>query len=142
MAGPRDIRRCALQALYQLDVGNADEATIRESLAGSPGETKTHQKGFELALEAWGQHEQADAVVRDLAPDWPTYRQPVIDRCILRLAYFEMVTNRAPPKVVINEAVELAKEFSTDKSAKFVNGVLDKIYRSLREASENPAEAS
>ena len=80
--------------------------------------------------------------MRELAPDWPTYRQPVIDRCILRLAYFEMVTNRAPPKVVINEAVELAKEFSTDKSATFVNGVLDKIYRSLREASENPAEAS
>lgn len=143
MAGPRDIRRCALQALYQLDMSNPGEPeAIRDSLAGSPGDRKTHERGFDLAMAAWARHEEADAAVLALTPDWPTYRQPVIDRSILRLAYFEMITDRAPPKVVINEAVELAKEFSTEKSPLFINGVLDKIYRSLNERSENAAEAS
>ncbi len=66
-----------------------------------------------------------------LAPEWPTYRQPVVDRNILRLAYFEIESGQTPPKVAINEAVELAREFSTQKSPAFVNGVLDKIMRNL-----------
>jgi len=67
--------------------------------------------------------------VAALSPDWPTHRQPVVDRNILRLAYFEIVSGAAPPKVAINEAVELAREFSTEKSPAFVNGVLDKIMK-------------
>ncbi len=74
-------------------------------------------------------HDEADHTVAELAPDWPTYRQPVVDRNILRLAYYEMIPGTTPPKVAINEAIELAKEFSTEKSPLFVNGVLDKIYR-------------
>jgi N utilization substance protein B len=86
--------------------------------------------GFRLALQAWTRREEADAAVAAISSDWPTYRQPVIDRSILRLAYFEMAEGGTPPKVAINEAVELAKEFSTEKSPLFINGVLDKIYKS------------
>lgn len=134
MARSRDIRRCALQALYQFDAGSADTPEIvRDSLAQSAGDDDVHKKGFELAVRAWALHEEADAVVAKLAPDWPTYRQPVVDRNILRLAYFEITSPDTPPKVAINEAVELAKEFSTQKSPLFINGVLDKIYKSQRE---------
>lgn len=134
MARSRDIRRCALQALYQFDTGSADAPeTVRDSLAQSAGDDDVHEKGFELAVRAWALHEEADAVVAKLAPDWPTYRQPVVDRSILRLEYFEITSPDTPPKVAINEAVELAKEFSTQKSPLFINGVLDKIYKSQRE---------
>jgi N utilization substance protein B len=131
MAATRDIRRCALQALYQFDSGNAESPEIvRRSLEGSPGDAASHDRGFELATQAWEGRRDADAVVAALTPDWPTHRQPVIDRNILRLAHFEMASGRTPPKVVINEAVELAKEYSTEKSPMFINGVLDRIYKS------------
>jgi len=131
MALDRDIRRCALQAMYQFDVRGTDAPeVIRASLEGSEGSEATHEKGFQLALEAWEHHGDADSAVAALAAEWPTYRQPVIDRCILRLAFYEITSGRTPPKVAINEAVELAKEFSTEKSPLFINGVLDKIYKS------------
>lgn len=133
MTTARDLRRCALQALYQFDaVEDASREIVRESLGQSAGDDRTHEDGFRLACEAWSMRAEADAAVGALTPDWPTHRQPVVDRSILRLAYYEMVSGRTPPKVAINEAVELAREFSTERSPLFVNGVLDKIYRSLR----------
>jgi N utilization substance protein B len=138
MTAARDVRRCALQALYQFDAGNDSDELVRQSLAHSAGSEKTHEEGFRLARAAWAIRGQADAAVAQRTPDWPTHRQPAVDRSILRLAYYEIITGHAPPKVVINEAVELAKEFSTEKSALFLNGVLDKIYRALREEGEAP----
>lgn len=140
MATPRDIRRCAVQALYQLDAArDASEKptreTLLESLSDSPGDAEAHKQGVALALKAWAACAEADKTVADLSPDWPTHRQPVIDRNILRLGYFEIVSNETPPKVAINEAVELAREFSTDKSPAFINGVLDKI---MRKTSKRP----
>src|SRR4051794_19207369 len=132
MSTPRDIRRCAVQALYQFDAGSADaHEIVKGSLAESPGDEESHKRGFDLAQRAWEIRELADMAVAALAPEWPTHRQPAVDRTILRLAYYEMSSGKTPPKVAINEAVELAKEFSTEKSPMFINGVLDKIYRSL-----------
>ncbi|MHC4219598.1 MAG: 6,7-dimethyl-8-ribityllumazine synthase [Planctomycetota bacterium] len=125
----RDIRRCALQALYQFDAGASPAEAVRQSLDESPGNPDAHEKGYQLAVQAWAHREAADAAVAEISPDWPTYRQPAIDRSLLRLAYYEMAEGGTPPKVAINEAVELAKEFSTDKSPLFINGVLDKIYK-------------
>ncbi len=130
MGQPRDKRRCALQALYQFDAGTTARELVLAALEGSPGGPSIREQGYALAQEAWAGREEADRAVAELAPDWPTYRQPVVDRNILRLAFYEMVSGTTPPKVVINEAVELAKEFSTEKSPLFINGVLDKIYRS------------
>ncbi len=140
MASTRNIRRCAVQALYQFDAGNREDDAVRASLEGSPGDSETHQKGYALAVETWKLREEADAAVSAIAPEWPTYRQPVVDRTILRLAYYEITGGRTPPKVAINEAVELAKEFSTEKSPMFINGVLDKIYKSRR--AQEPATPS
>jgi N utilization substance protein B len=138
MTTARDRRRCALQALYQFDAGNESHELVRESLEDSAGTTSTHEEGFQLAESAWAVRDEADACVSALTPDWPTRRQPVVDRSILRLAYYEIVSGVTPPKVAISEAVELAKEFSTDKSPMFINGVLDKIYKAQQPDAAEP----
>ena len=86
---------------------------------------------MELALQAWAEHDQSDAHVAAVAADWPTHRQPPVDRAILRLAIYEMTSGRSPARVAINEAIELAKQFSNENAPKFINGVLDKLHRTL-----------
>lgn len=131
MATPREIRRLAFQALYQLDArAGADADQVRTSL--DPSEDLTdldRDRAMEIALSAWAGRAAADEEFLALAPAWPVHRQAAVDRAILRLAHFEMTSGRTPPKVAVNEAVELAKEFSTDRSPSFVNGLLDKVLK-------------
>jgi N utilization substance protein B len=146
MSTPRDIRRCAIQALYQLDAQREGTAPSKEallaSLGESPGNSDTHKDGLALALEAWASRTAADHACASLAPDWPTHRQPMIDRCILRLAHFEIASGRTPPKVAINEAIELAREFSTEKSPAFINGILDKILKQVNKRNTDASPAN
>ncbi len=133
-----------MQVLYQIDLrGEADGPAIRESLADGPDDATTAGAGFELAWSAWEGRAAADTAVAAVADDWPTHRQPPVDRAILRLAHHEMTTDRVPAKVAINEAIELAKTFGSDQSPAFVNGVLDKLARTLSHASaDQPHPAS
>lgn len=78
-----------------------------------------------------------DDIIRPIAPEWPIEQIARIDRNILRMAIWELQNGKdVPPKVVINEAVELAKAFGSDNSSKFVNGVLGTAYRSFTEGAE------
>ncbi len=136
MATPRDIRRLAFQALFQFDArGEQDAQAVRaavEALSEESKESYTEgekEKAFELASGAYGARREADEASRELAPTWPAHRQPAVDRAIIRLAYFEMSSGRISPKIAVNEAVELAKRFSTEKSPAFVNAVLDKALK-------------
>ncbi len=130
-----------MQVLYQLDIrGEVDAPAIREGLADGFDPPAVVEPAYALACAAWEARAVADALVLELAPDWPTYRQPPVDRAILRLAYHEITSGHAPMKVAINEAVQLAKEYSTEHSAPFVNGVLDKLAKRLPAA--DPAAAS
>lgn len=133
MATPRDIRRLAFQALYQLDArGVVDADDIRLSLDDNQDyQPKDRDKAFELANAAFAHKNEADAAMRELAPTWPAHRQAAVDRAILRLAHYEMTRGGIHPKIAVNEAVELAKAFSTDKSPGFVNGLLDKILKKV-----------
>jgi len=74
-----------------------------------------------------------------LAPEWPISQLPRIDRAVLRIGLYELLycADTVPPKVVINEAVELAKAFGSDNSGKFVNGVLGTALRTLVEESDS-----
>ncbi|MCD6471242.1 transcription antitermination factor NusB [bacterium] len=75
-----------------------------------------------------------DKVITDFAPKWPIERMTIIDRNILRIGVFEMLYDKKnPPKVIINEAIEIAKTFGGVSSGKFVNGILGAIYESLKE---------
>lgn len=143
----RDLRRLAMQALYQLDLrGEKDRAAVDETVTDhitSEGLGSEDDAGQVIALTAgaWDTRREADKLAAELAPDWPTHRQPAVDRAILRLAFHEIVSGHAPLKVAINEAVELAKEFCSENSPAFINGVLDKIARKLEAAGKVPAPA-
>jgi len=140
-AAPREIRRLAFQILFQLDARSEGElADVRTAIAADEDVSdKDLAKAETLAKAAYGDRKRADDVMRSLAPTWPAHRQAAVDRAILRLAHYEMTGGGVPPKVVINEAVELAKAFSTEKSPTFVNGLLDKIMKK-HEARQAKAE--
>lgn len=72
-----------------------------------------------------------DKIITKCAPDWPIDKLNKIDLAILRLSIYELTQTKNPPKVVIDEAIELAKSFGTDKTSKFVNGVLGSVAKSL-----------
>lgn len=136
MATPRDIRRLAFQALYQLDaLGEQEHETIRAGLSAQVEDDpagfvpRECERAFDLALASYRARRESDALVIELAPTWPPQRQPAVDRAIVRLAVYEMMTEPAKCKVAVNEAVELAKRFSTERSPAFVNGVLDKVLK-------------
>lgn len=87
---------------------------------------------------------ELDATIQPIAPDWPLEQIARIDRTILRMALYELLHmgKEVPPKVAINEAVELAKAFGSDNSSKFVNGVLGTAYRTLIEGKQHGGNAS
>lgn len=82
-----------------------------------------------------------DETITRLAPEWPLDQVPAVDRNVLRLEVYELRHGKEiPPKVAINEAIELAKTFGSDSSSKFVNGVLGSLYKELQVAGEAPIE--
>lgn len=144
-ARSRDIRRLAFQALFQLDArAESDRDELRATLQEIADESapdlsrRDVERAMELAVGAYQRRREADGAITELAPAWPAPRQPAVDRAILRLAYFEMTAAGTSPKVVVNEAVELAKRFSTERSPAFVNGVLDKILKRLAAGVAGP----
>lgn len=146
MATLSQIRRLAFQALFQIDArGAADMDVVRDLLEDGELELEFSEseleRAFDLAVAAYEARAAADAEMLELAPTWPASRQAAVDRAILRIAHYEMVKAIVHPKVAVNEAVELAKEFSTDKSPAFINGLLDKVLkRVLAERGEQVPE--
>jgi N utilization substance protein B len=123
-----------MQLLYQMDVtGETDPQLLAESLDDDFDDALTQGEAVELAVAAWGCHATADALICELAPKWPTNRQPPVDRALIRLAYHEIISGYAPARVAINEAIELAKLYCAEQSPSFINGVLDKVFRDLQE---------
>ena len=125
----RRARAIALQALYEVDsVGHDLAGTLTRLLANGelPEESITFVR--EMVNGVIQNRKAIDQNITNFAPAWPIEQIPVIDRNILRLAIFEILfDNKVPVKVAINEAVELAKTFGSDGSARFVNGVLGSV---------------
>jgi len=138
MPTPRDIRELALQALYQLDARGGDDSSLDDIRPDLPMIEAQRREAFDLAKAAYADRDRADAMASELAPKWPTARQPMIDRNLIRLCWCEMTTGHAPAKVAVNEAIELAKRYSTDKSPAFINGVLDKMMKRLPTTTPPP----
>ena len=84
---------------------------------------------YEIVIKILANKEEIDKKIAQSAPTWPIDKLNRIDLAILRLAVYELEEGNAPPKVIIDEAVELAKEFGSDNSASFINGVLGTIYK-------------
>jgi N utilization substance protein B len=130
MAGTRHkARMLALQALYEVDsVARRPEAVTERLLAETPLSKENDDFVRELVNGTVKNREQIDSNIHKFAPAWPVDQIATVDRNILRLAIFEILfDNKVPIKVAVNEAVELAKTFGSESSAKFINGVLGSV---------------
>ena len=119
-------RRLAMQALYEADFGACDnvlEIIKRTSKEESAGSDSTSFAG-DLASGAYSKKEEIDALIKKYAKDWSLDRISRVDRNILRIALYELAYTTTPPQIIINEAIELAKKYSSSEAAKFINGVL------------------
>ena len=133
-------RAAALQALYECEVGSLTPQQALGVLhhAGPPevDDPGENEYGFVVALVrgAVEHREVLDERIGDAAKNWRVERMAVLDRLVMRLAVEELLSHRdSPPRVVISEAIELARAYSGDEAAKFVNGVLDGVYRRLKD---------
>lgn len=135
-AAARRGRELALQMLYQWEVGQTDVDTVARTfqemeIPGPAPDREAQRFAESLARGTTAHLTVIDPLLADRAEHWRLSRMAVVDRLILRLASYELLHLDTPPAVVINEAIELAKKFSTDDSAKFINGVLDAVRRQL-----------
>lgn len=122
-------RESALQILYQRDISpEPAETLIGAFWETNPVPPEVRQYAEQLVRGTLLHLDEIDAVISKYAEHWEIPRMAVVDRNILRFATYELLyVEEVPPKVVINEAVNIAKKFSQEESGKFVNGILDKI---------------
>ncbi len=119
-----------MQVMFSWDcAGKADIAVAQQIISDSTTDEPSRAAALHAAQAAWDMRKTADPWIERLAPQWPVRRQPGVDRNLLRLAVWELVSTPTPPKVVIDEAIELAKEYSTEQSSAFLNGVLDAVLK-------------
>ncbi|RKY82708.1 transcription antitermination factor NusB [candidate division KSB1 bacterium] len=124
-------RKLALQALYGLEIsGNNVDSALKWVEQESQGVEQVYLFSGDLVKKTFTGREDLDKEISTVVKNWDLERVALIDRIVLRLAlceflYFETI----PPKVTINEAIDLAKEFSTEQSGRFVNGILDALYK-------------
>lgn len=135
-------RRHALQVLYECDMRKVAPAeALRDfylTLYTEESEQRPEADPFlETLLEGvYSELEMLDALITRHSEHWKLERMPVVDRNILRLAAYEMLRTETPEPVAIDQAIELARRFSGEESARFVNGVLDALWKSKAKQSD------
>ena len=137
-------RSIVLQSLYELDFRKDKSSGIKnilqkniEEFGGGVNELDFMDKLSEGVLK---HQPQIDKIIEKSAPEWPLEQITIVDRNILRIGIYELLfgnKDEVPPKVAINEAIELAKNYGGESSGRFVNGVLGTIYREM-EKTKNP----
>lgn len=135
-------RELVLQALYQLDVQGPELLQhMREFFADSEQDEFIRKLAWDWTKGTWENLAECDRMIVGSTIRWHLSRLSPVDKSILRLSVYQLkFCPDIPPKAVINEAIELAKKFSTDKSGPFVNGVLDAVLKKL--LSANPGRAA
>ncbi len=124
-----------MQALYQLDVQGSDllPRLMGDFFYEEEADERTRALAWEWTTGTWEKVAQCDEMITSSTIRWQFSRLSPVDRSILRLAVYQLkFCPEIPPKVVINEAIELAKRYSTDKSGPFVNGVLDAVLKKMQ----------
>ncbi|MBX3473466.1 MAG: transcription antitermination factor NusB [Planctomycetes bacterium] len=125
-------RELALKLLYAMDQSGPAtmDAQVDDLLAREGNEIRVRDFALELFRGTREAMPELDSALQEAALNWQISRMPCVDRAVLRLGAFELMhMHDVPPRVTINEAVELAKKYSTEKSGSFVNGVLDKVFQ-------------
>lgn len=126
--------------LYQVEVGQLSIGEVvrsHQSIGDADAielDDESHVYAVALVKGTWDAREGIDAYIADAAQNWRLERIAIVDRLVLRLGIYELLTPAAtPPRVAIDEAIELARRYSGDEAARFVNGVLDGVFRRLKE---------
>ena len=133
MALRRKAREYALQMLFQWEMGRQQPTAIESGFRkNARAAVPTRAFANQLFEGAVAESDALDALVSQYSENWRLERLAAIDRAILRLAIHELRAGLNPPKVVINEALELAKKFSSAEAAPFINGILDSIHKSQK----------
>jgi N utilization substance protein B len=132
----RIIREKVMQALYAYEIAkDPPEHVIKHVLAGLEANKDAHEFARQLVLSTIEHTPEIDKIIRSKVTNWDFRRIAVVDRLILRMGICELLYfKEIPPKVSMNEAIELAKLFSTEKSGQFVNGILDAVLEDVRKA--------
>ena len=128
----RKARECALQILFQLDIGKTKPTASALKHFWSRDELDDEVKEFteEIVKGTYKHLEKINQKIRESAKNWSLDRMAAVDRNVLRLAVYEILYRMdIPTNVTINEAIEIAKKFGTDDSGAFVNGILDSVAR-------------
>jgi transcription antitermination protein NusB len=137
MGSRRKARECALQMLFAADVAETPADDVVRSYWAELGEADLDQTARDfatrLAARTLANLELLDERIRSRAEHWRIARMAVVDRNILRLAVYEFLYEPTPRTVAINEALEIARRFSTYEATQFINGILDAIKRDLDE---------
>ncbi|MFA5087102.1 MAG: transcription antitermination factor NusB [Candidatus Paceibacterota bacterium] len=144
MASRHLSRSIAMQSLYEWDFNNASDSNALHSI--TERNIEEFGKGLETVTFIWdlvdGVTENKpfiDKIIEKTAPEWPLAQINILDRNILRLGIFELIygnKKNVPPKVAINESIELAKNFGGESSRRFINGVLGTVYRGIEEQEQ------
>ncbi len=133
-------RTIALQSLFEWDFYAAQkpmEASLQHNIEEFQPKFKDVDFTTSLVQGVLEHITELNDLIRKYAPDWPLEQITLVDRNVLRIGLYELKYDRdIPPKVAINEAIELAKSFGGDSSGRFVNGVMGSIYRDMVEAGE------
>src|ERR1051325_11715746 len=137
MGSRRKARECALQMLFAADVAEMPATDVVRSYWAELGEPDLDESArafaTRLASQTLSNLELLDERIRSRAEHWRISRMAVVDRNILRLAVYEFLYEPTPRTVAINEALEIARSFSTYEATQFINGILDAIKRALDE---------
>ena len=138
----RKAREIALQVLYQLDVLKIDS---KEGIDlfwehfSAPDDAR--EFASELIEGTWSRRDEIDRLISTCSENWSLERMARVDRNILRLAVYELLYGQGiPPKVALNEAIDLGKEFGSENSGSFINGILDALYTKLRQDHADQAD--
>lgn len=135
-------RQLAMQALFQLDVqGSSLLPDLDDFFRENATELPVRTLASDWTRGAWANLPACDELITAAALKWKLSRLSQVDKSILRLSVYHLkFCSDIPPKVTINEAIELAKKFGTDKSPSFVNGVLDGVLRKMQEVKQGAAK--
>jgi len=142
MGSRRKARECALQMLFAADVagtrGDELARTFWSELADGDLDPQAREFATKLAIGALAHLTEVDERIRSRAEHWRISRMALVDRNVLRLAVYEFLHEPTPRTVTINEALEIARRFSSYEATQFINGILDAIKRDLNEISPQP----
>jgi N utilization substance protein B len=148
MGTRRKARECALQMLFAADVAKTRDTVLTRNYWAELGEPtldeETREFADNLTIGTLDKVDVIDATIRTRAEHWRIERMAIVDRNVLRMAVYEFLFSDTPHTVIINEALEIARRFSTFEATQFINGILDAIKHDLEkkssEISEPPGE--